>query len=63
MSRQFVSGPTWIQALSLILLLTIPAMAAAFDQVGIYFDESYNNYTISAPRHQHPPENRGRFQC
>jgi len=50
MSRQFVSGPTWIQALSLILLLTIPAMAAAFDQVGIYFDESYNNYTISAPQ-------------
>lgn len=47
MNRHTAHTPFWTRAIFLVLLLAIPAMASAFDQVGIYFDQSYQNYAIT----------------
>ena len=43
------SGTTRVWAISLFLLLIVPTLAQAEDQVGIYFDEAYQNFSIEAP--------------
>jgi len=49
MNRLLTSRTTHVWATLLILLLTVPTMAAAYDRVGIYFDEAYQDYTLDVP--------------
>lgn len=47
MLNQLVRLPMWSRALFLILLLSLPTVATAWDEVGIYFDEDYLNYNLN----------------
>jgi hypothetical protein len=49
MNHQLVHPPIWTRALFLLLLLSLPGVAAANDQVGIYFDDYYENYSLNVP--------------